>query len=41
MKMISRMDMLEKCIMCGKKLKRGKVDYEICGTNLGKFPADG
>ena len=39
--MISRMDMLEKCIMCGKKLKREKVDYKICGINLGKFPADG
>lgn len=33
-------DMLEKCIMCGKKLKRGKVDYDVCGINLGKFPAD-
>ncbi|MDI6889280.1 MAG: hypothetical protein QMC78_06335 [Methanocellales archaeon] len=32
--------MLEKCIMCGKKLKREKVDYEICGINLGKFSAD-
>ncbi|MCD5409447.1 MAG: AbrB/MazE/SpoVT family DNA-binding domain-containing protein [Methanocellales archaeon] len=32
--------MLEKCIMCSKKLKREKVDYEVCGINLGKFPAD-
>ncbi|WRQ72920.1 MAG: AbrB/MazE/SpoVT family DNA-binding domain-containing protein [Methanosarcinales archaeon Met12] len=36
--------MLEKCIMCDKKLHRllprKQVDYEVCGINLGKFPAD-
>lgn len=33
------MNVLERCIMCGKKLRRKKVDYVVSGVNLGKFPA--
>ncbi len=31
--------MLERCVMCGGKLKKREVDYVLAGVNLGKFPA--
>ncbi len=33
--------MQEKCYICGKgKLTKKKVDYELYGINIGKFPAE-
>lgn len=31
--------MLKKCVICGGKLERKKVDYVQAGVNLGKFEA--
>ncbi len=31
--------MLQKCVRCGGKLEKKKLDYALAGVNLGKFPA--
>lgn len=33
------MNMLERCVMCGGKLEKQDVEYEIAGLSLGKFSA--